>query len=96
MKTASISQTKNQLSALIDQVRQGEIIIITDHVRPVAKLVPAQAENGEEAAGALAQLERKGIIRPGDGEAHRLVPPLNASCGASALTALIEEREQGR
>ncbi len=96
MKTASISQTKNQLSALIVQVRQGEIIVITDHDRPVAKLVPAQAKNGEKAAGALAQQERKGIIRPGDGEAHWLVPPLNARYGASALTALIEERGQGR
>ena len=62
MKTASISQAKNQLRALIDQGRQRESIVITDHDRP-AKLVPAQAEKGEEAAGALAQLERKGIIR---------------------------------
>ena len=61
MKTASISQTKNQLSTLIDQVRQGETTVITDHDRPVAKLVPAQAEKGEEAACALANLERKGI-----------------------------------
>ena len=96
MKTASISQTKNQLSALLDQVWQGETIVITDHDRPVAKLVPAQAENGEEAAGALAQLERKGIIRRGNGEAHRLAPPLKARGGASALAALIKDREQGR
>ena len=96
MKTASISQSKNQLSALIDQVRQGEAIVITDHDRPVAKLVPAQAENGEEAAGALAQLERKGIIRRGNGEAHRLAPRINPRDNASALAALIEYREQGR
>ena len=96
METASISQTKNQLSALIDQVRQGETIVITDHDRPVAKLVPAQAEKGEEAAGALAQLERKGIIRRGNGTTHRLAPPLQACSGTSALGALIEDREQGR
>ena len=72
MKTASISQTKNQLRALIDQFRQRESIVITDHDRPVAKLVPAQAEKGEEAAGALAQPERKGVIRRGNGD----VPPL--------------------
>ena len=96
MKMASISQTKNQLSALIDQVRQGETIVITDRERPVAKLVPAQAEIGEEAAGALAQLERKGIIRRGDGEAHRLAPRIKPRDGASALAALIEDREQGR
>ncbi len=96
MKTASISQTKNQLRALIDQVRQRESIIITDHDRPVAKLVPAQAEKGQEAAGALAQLERKGIIRRGNGTTHRLAPPLKARGGASALGALIEYREQSR
>jgi prevent-host-death family protein len=83
VKTASISQTKNQLSALIDQVRQGEAIVITDHDRPVAKLVPAHAENGEEAAGALAQLERKGIIRRGNGEAYRLAPRIKPRDGAS-------------
>ena len=96
MKTPSISQTKNQLSALIVQVRQGESIVITDHDRPVAKLVPVQAEKGEEAAGALAQLERKGIIRRGNGTTHRLAPPLKARGGASALAALIEDRELGR
>ena len=95
MKTASISQAKNQLRALIDQGRQGESIVITDHDRP-AKLVPAQAEKGEEAAGALAQLERKGIIRRGNGTTHRLAPPLKARGGASALAALIEDRKLGR
>ena len=96
MKTASISQTKNQLSALIDQVRQGATIVITNHGRPVAKLVPALAENGDEAAGALAQLQRKGIIRRGNGEAHRLAPRIKPRDGASALAALTKEREQGR
>ena len=62
----------------------------------MAKLVPAQAEKGEEAAGALAQLERKGIIRRGNGEAHRLAHRIKPRDGASALAALIKDREQGR
>ena len=61
MKTASISQTKNQLSALIDQVRQGETIVITDHDRPVAKLVPAQAENGEGRLGRSRNWSARGL-----------------------------------
>ncbi len=96
MKTASISQTKNQLSALIDQVRQGEAIVVTDHDRPVAKLVPVQAENGEELAGALAQLERKGIIQRGNGEAHLRAPRIKPRDGTSAVAALLEVREQGQ
>ena len=95
MKTASISQTKNQLSTLIDQVRQGETIVITDHDRPVAKLVPAQAEKGEEAA-ALANLERKGIIRRGNGEVHLLAPRIKPRHGARAVAASLEDREPSR
>ncbi len=96
MKTASISQTKNQLSALIDQVRQGETIVITDHDRPVAKLVPAYVENAEEAAGEIANLERKGLVRRGNSSARRLAAPVKPRAGSSALTALLQDRQEGR
>ncbi len=62
----------------------------------MAQLVPAQVENGEEAAGALAHLELKGTIRRGNGEALRLAPPLKPRGGASVLAALLEDREQAR
>ena len=46
MKTATITQTKNGLSALLDRVRHGETIVITDRSRPVARLEPvATAEH---------------------------------------------------
>mgnify|MGYP003401937906 CR=1 FL=1 len=40
MKTTTITQAKNGLSALIDLVRAGESITITDRGRPVARLEP--------------------------------------------------------
>ena len=79
MKTASISATKNQLSALIEQVRHGETIPITDHDRPVARLIPAATENGQSSPDELALLERKGILRRGHGKACCLAPPSRAS-----------------
>lgn len=94
MKTASISATKNQLSALIEQVRHGETILITDHDRPVARLIPVGNESGQ--SGELALLERKGILRRGHGTVCRLVPPPMPRHHASALQALLEERESGR
>ncbi|MFZ3040961.1 MAG: type II toxin-antitoxin system Phd/YefM family antitoxin [Thiobacillus sp.] len=96
MKTASISTTKNQLSALIEQVRHGEtiLILITDHDRPVARLIPVVSENGQ--SDELALLERKGILRRGHGAACRLAPPPAALQHASALQALLEERESAR
>lgn len=96
MKLASISQTKNQLSALIEQVRHGETIVITDRDRPVARLMPITAEESEAASGDLALLERKGIIRRGRGARFAPARPLRQRQGASALALLIEEREKER
>ncbi len=96
MKLASISQTKNQLSALIVQVRHGEKVVITDRGRPVARLMPIAAEESEAASGGLALLERKGIIRRGRSEPCALAQPLRPRKRASALALLLEEREQGR
>lgn len=96
MKLASISQTKNQLSALIEQVRHGETVVITDRDRPVAKLMPIAAEEPEAASGGLVLLERKGIIRRGRRESCTLAQPLRLHKSASALALLLEEREQGR
>jgi len=96
MKLASISQTKNQLSALIELVRHGETVVITDRDRPVAKLMPIAAEESEAASGSLALLERKGIIRRGRIEPCVLEQPLRLRKSTSALALLIEEREQGR
>lgn len=96
MKTASISITKNQLSALIERVRHGETILITDDDRPVAKLMPVTAEDGTEPSGELALLERRGVIRRGLARGSRLSPPPEPRGGASAVAALLEERETGR
>ncbi len=49
MKRATLTETKNNLSALVDQVRHGETILILDRGRPVARLecVLGDAEDPE-------------------------------------------------
>jgi prevent-host-death family protein len=94
MKRASVSQTKNQLSALLDQVRQGETVVITDHDRPVAQITPVTT--GEAAADGLVALERKGFVRRGGGRRCALADPAIPRNGASALAALLDERTAGR
>lgn len=97
MKLASVSQTKNQLSALLEQVRQGEVLIITDHDRPVARMTAITHES-EEAGGQgwVAQMERKGLVRRGDGRHCDLAPLAGLRQGISAVGRLIDERETGR
>jgi prevent-host-death family protein len=42
MKEIGTFEAKNQLSALLELVAQGEDIVITRHGRPVARLVPPE------------------------------------------------------
>jgi prevent-host-death family protein len=99
MKTASISEAKNRLSALIDRVRQGETVVITDRNRPVAQLAPLDSASKVGTGAWLADLERKGIIRrpkrKGVPKCLRQ-PPIALPRGVSVLDALLEERRSGR
>ena len=97
MKTASISEAKNSLSALIDRVRKGESVVITDRNRPVARLAPLEAGTPESDASRLADLERRGILRRAlKAPMRTLPPPVRLPPGASVLEALLEERRNGR
>jgi prevent-host-death family protein len=40
MRTAGVREARQNLSALLDEVKKGRDIVITEHGRPVAKLVP--------------------------------------------------------
>ena len=49
--TATVEQTRSELSRLIDLAAQGEEIVITEEGRPVAKLLgiqPLRADNGDK------------------------------------------------
>ncbi len=99
MKIATISQTKNQLSALLDRVRHGETILIVDRDGPVARLEPVvTAEEGDE-NGRLARLERAGLLRRGSGSRGGEIlkqPPPKAVKGGDIVQALLSDREDGR
>jgi len=96
MKIASISEARNRFSALLDLVRSGETVTITDRGRPVARLVPAAGGDLGEDEARIRRLERAGLIRRGKGGRSNLLltPPPKAK--ASVLEALLEERREGR
>jgi len=99
VKKATISQTKNDLSALLDRVRHGETVLIVDRSRPVARLVPVWEAGRGAAAGRLERLERAGLARRGSGrvveEILRREPP-RAGKGGDILEALLSERRESR
>jgi prevent-host-death family protein len=97
MKTATITEAKNGLSALIDRIRSGESVLILDRGVPVARLEPVAT--APDPTGRLRRLERAGVIRVGDAppplDVLRMPGPTLAP-GASAVRALLEERQSAR
>ncbi len=66
MSTVNLFDAKNRLSALIDQVEEGQEVTITRRGKPVARLVPVatQADRAQEAVAKLHVL-RQGIAARG-------------------------------
>jgi prevent-host-death family protein len=70
MKTVNIADLKNNLSRYLNEVRQGEEVVIRDRNLPVAKIVPLSLDEDEEllalAAQGLISLPEKAAGYPPD------------------------------
>jgi prevent-host-death family protein len=96
METASISEVKNGLSAIIDRVKGGESIVVTDRGIPVAVIEPMSAR--VDLDDRLARLERAGLLKRGSGvvpvELLRTPGP-KLEQGHTLVEAVLEERRSG-
>ena len=100
MKRASITEVKNGLSALLDQVKAGETIVITDRGIPVARIVSDVGADDDDDGddGRIARLLRDGVATTRGGPSPRdliLSPFPPGSKPSGVLEALLEERESG-
>lgn len=93
MVVAAISEVKARLSELLAGVRDGEEVVITDRGRPVARL-SAITDHGQR----LEELQRRGVVRGARRSLTRefLDRPRGTTRGADTLSALLEDRRQGR
>ncbi len=97
MRSVSVSEAKNTLSALLREISGGTTIIITDRGVPVARLLPPAPTKGV-AASAIELAQRGRLILPEKPpsakslDAARPQPKRNHS----AVRALLDERESGR
>jgi prevent-host-death family protein len=99
MKSASVSTVKNRLSAYLDLVRQGEVVVITDRGRPIARLVPLDPSPQEDTEAWRRDLEGRGVIMRASTPASATLlddlPPAPETPG-DAVAALVEERAEAR
>ena len=99
MLPVSISDAKNAFSALIQKVRRGETILITDRGVPVAQIVPLVPTKGLSSASI--ELARRGLLKlpevaPAIAWDKGLVPAARLSRGKSAVDELIQQRRSGK
>ena len=90
MQTVNIADLKNNLSAWLEQVRNGEELLVKDRNTPIARLIPlAQGENSdvEEAALVAAGLLRLPLEAKNDAFLSRPAPSVAAAALRAALDA---------
>jgi prevent-host-death family protein len=96
METSNIATAKNQFSRLIQLVKQGQTVMITERNKPVATLQPiiGSLTHGVEALCA------SGVLSPPrrnlDLTAFLSAPRVALAPGNSLSRAVSEEREEGR
>jgi prevent-host-death family protein len=64
MRTAGVREARQNLSALLDEVRKGREVIITERGRPVAKLVPPDRPRGKGVPNLAAFRRKMPVFRP--------------------------------
>ena len=97
MRYESISIVKNNLSAIIREVQQGETIVITDRGRPVARLeAMSEMDQTDERLRALVDDGLVSMPRRAPDATVLELPMPSVVAGPSAVDYLLEEREGGR
>ena len=88
MRSVNIGNLKNQLSAYLQMVQQGEEVVVRDRNKPVARIVPFKPETESEFTEEELYLASIGVLKlpenPGsiDWEAFRKLPMPEAPEGA--------------
>ncbi|HEX7939234.1 MAG TPA: type II toxin-antitoxin system prevent-host-death family antitoxin [Gemmatimonadaceae bacterium] len=99
MKPVSVSYAKNNLSALLRRVREGQTVTITDRGVPVATLGAPPSMAGVPPR--FIEMAERGLLKLPDREptaewTKRKLPRPKGPLKNNAVDALIEERRTGR
>ena len=95
MKVASISELKDNLSAHLERVRAGELVVVTDRRSPVATLEPIALGSMR---GEIMTLVSEGVVAPRkvDLDLKAFFAKPVAQSEHSLVSAIQDERKEGR
>jgi prevent-host-death family protein len=80
---------KARLSEYLRQVKQGKTIVITDHGRPVGRLLPAE----QDLADRLARLQEAGLVSWNGQKLKQIKPAAVNNSDRQVSDILVEMRE---
>jgi prevent-host-death family protein len=87
-----VRELRQNLSVYLRRVVAGETLEVTEHGRPVARLIPLPREQDP-----LARLEAEGrIVRRATSDLRKLGPPLPRRGTVTITEALREQRREPR
>ena len=100
MTPVNVAELKNRLSHYLRLVRKGEVLLVRDRDRVIARIEPAGESDRRPSQDAerLADLEARGILRLGGAGSWDalLARALDLPPGADLVGAVLAEREEGR
>ena len=96
MKQVGLRELKNRLSEYMRLVRAGEHLQVTDRGRVIAELVPPTSVTSHNPTAALAELERKGLVRPPAAKGRASYPRLRRLVPDGTAQRLLDEERGER
>ena len=64
MRTAGVRESRQNLSALLDEVKRGQEVVITERGHPVVKLVPPDRPRGKDIPNLSAFRRKMPVLDP--------------------------------
>lgn len=95
-RTVSVSELKAHLSRYLRLVRAGEVVLVRDRDRIVARIEGAGPSGNEPEDERLTRLEGAGVLRRRRGVVDPSIFSRRVRSDADVVAALLAEREEGR
>ena len=95
MTTATVSELKRSISACLRQVKAGEELLITEHGRPVARLL--SVKDIASLPESLLDMEKRGLLKRPEKtlSADFWSLPRPADPKATVRSVVLQERREG-
>jgi prevent-host-death family protein len=87
--TVGIREFKARLSRYVEQVKEGATVVITEHGKPVGRVVPIKPSPQEQ----MQELIEAGLVGWNGHKLSPLTPVTQPQGGQTVAELLLEERE---